>query len=177
MDWLTVACKSVIALVLIVAGGAKLADPASFAAAIRTFTSQRPAYPVVKALAMTIASTELSLGVVSLSLPSVWVLNVCVFAMACGFLLVSLIGYVFHRGRPCRCFGALSRRKFDASSVLRGLGLVLLSAVATLHVQQAAIGVSVQDNFLLAVVASLVACAAFAAARALALNRGLEVEI
>ena len=44
---------------------------------------------------------------------------------------VAGIGYLRYRGRPCRCFGALTRRGFSARSVLQSLVILAAAALAT----------------------------------------------
>lgn len=177
MTVLAVAAKSLIAVMLLVAGGAKLADPASFAAAVRLFVPLRSPWLVVRAAAVGIAIAELALGAASLSLPSLGWLNPLVFTFTCGFIGVSSVGYVFHRGRSCRCFGALSNRKFDATSVIRSVVIAVVAGVSMLNVPSASLDVTIPGRALLLLGGVVVAVAAFTAARALAFDRrrGMEV--
>src|SRR5665811_1289113 len=112
------ACKAVVAVLLVAAGGAKLADLPGFAASVSLFlpgtTARRPA----RTVAAGIAAGEIMAGAASLSSPRASWLNLVVLAICCGFVAVSAAGYRWHRGRSCRCLGALSRRRFN----LAGLG-------------------------------------------------------
>ena len=68
-------------------------------------------------------AAELALGGASLAFPAVWPLSVAVLAAAASFAVVSGLGFAFHRGRSCRCFGALSRRTFDRAGLARAAGI------------------------------------------------------
>jgi len=174
---LAVAAKSLIAVMLLVAGGAKLADPASFAAAVRLFVPLRSPWLAVRAAAVGIAAAELALGAASLTLPSVGWLNPLAFSFTCGFIAVSSVGYVFHRGRSCRCFGALSDRKFDATSVIRSAAIAVVAGLSMLKVPPALLAVTIPGRVLVLLGGVVVTVAAFTAARALAFDRrrGMEV--
>ena len=115
-DIVALAAKCMLAVMLLAAGGAKLADLAGFAASVRRFTSPRIPGSVARWLAISIAVGEILLGGGSLASPGDGWLNPLVLALTCGFLAVSVVGFAFHRGQPCRCFGALSRRTFEASA-------------------------------------------------------------
>lgn len=174
---LALAAKSLIAVMLLVAGGAKLADPASFAAAVRLFVSFRVPRLIIPSIAVGVALAEIALGVASLSWPAVGWLNPVVFALVCGFVAVSGAGYVFHRGMSCRCFGALSRRKFDAMGVLRSIAIAAVAAAALRMVPPALVHVGVAGHLLLLLAGLMVALAAFTAAGSLAVGRRLGVEM
>ena len=149
MDVLVLCAKTALACLLIVAGGAKLSDPASFASTVRLFIPFRVAWPLLSALAVGVSLGELAVGVASLTLPAVTALNALVFAIACAFVAVSAMGYAFHRGRSCRCFGALSQRRFDAAGVLRSAVLAAIAAVALVHVGAAALQLDATARVLL----------------------------
>jgi hypothetical protein len=171
MDVLVLGAKSALAALLLVAGGAKLADLASFAAAVRLFAPRRASWPVLRAAALGIALAELALGAGSLSSPAAGWLNPVVFAVGCAFVAVSGAGYAFHRGRSCRCFGALSQRKFDAAGIARSTIIAAVAAVALAHVPPASVQLAGAARLLLLAAAALVALAACTAARALAMSR------
>ena len=166
MDVLVLCAKTALACLLIVAGGAKLADPASFASTVRLFIPPRVGWPLLSAVAVGISLGELAVGLASLTLPAITALNVLVFAIACAFVAVSAIGYAFHRGRSCRCFGTLSQRKFDATGVLRSAVIAGIAAVALAHVDAAALQLDATARVLLFAAAGLLAVVAFTAARA-----------
>ncbi len=177
MEVLTLAAKSSIAVMLLLAGGAKLADLNSFAAAVRLFISFRIPRPVVWWIAVGIVLTELALGAGSLSWPEAGWLNPIVFTLACGFIVISTVGYIFHRGLSCRCFGALSRRGFDVTGVTRSAVIVIVAAAAMSGVAPALIDVDTSGHLLLFLAGALLALAAFTAARSLGLGRNLGVEM
>jgi hypothetical protein len=168
--------KAALAVMLLVAGGAKLADLAGFAAAVRLFTPRRlagsaSAPPVLRGAALSIALGELALGGASLTSPALGWLNPVVLVVGCGFVAVSGYGYAFHRGRSCRCFGALSQRKFDLAGVGRAAAVAALAAVACGGVPPSAVRLGLADRGLLLAAAGFLACLAFTAARVLAASR------
>jgi hypothetical protein len=87
------------------------------------------------------------------------------------------MGYAFHRGRSCRCFGALSQRKFAAAGILRSAVIAGLAAVALAHVSAAALRLDTTARVLLFAAAGLLAVAAFTAARARGAGREPEPEV
>jgi hypothetical protein len=167
MDALILSAKSVLALVLLIAGGAKLADLPSFAATLRLFLPRRLRLPLVRVCAGAIAIAELALGAASLSSPTITWLNPIVFACSCAFVVVSAAGYAFFRGRSCQCFGALSGRKFDLLSVARTVALLALAAIAMFSVQPASVQIGMPAKALLLTGAGFLALVTFTAARAL----------
>jgi Methylamine utilisation protein MauE len=166
VDVLILSAKTAVACLLIVAGGAKLSDPASFASTVRLFIPFRVAWPLLSAIAVGISLGELAAGLASLTLPAIAALNVLVFTVACAFVAVSAVGYAFHRGRSCRCFGALSQRNFDAAGLLRSVVIAGIAAVALAHVGAPALQLDATARLLLLAAAGLLAVAAFTAARA-----------
>lgn len=174
--------KAVLAVMLLVAGGAKLADLAGFAAALRLFTPRRvagsaAAQPLLRRLALSVALGELALGTVSLTCPAVAWVNPVVLAAGCAFVLVSVAGYAFHRGRSCRCFGALSQRRFDRAGIGRAVLIAALAALAMAGVPAPAVRLSLSDRLLLLAGACLIAFVACTAARALAASRAALPEV
>ena len=176
MEVLVLCAKTVLACVLIVAGSAKLADPASFATTVRLFIPLRVAWPLLSAIAIGVSLAELAVGLASLTLPAITALNALVFAIACAFVGVSAVGYAFHGGRSCRCFGALSQRKFDAAGVLRSAVTAGIAAVALAPVGTSALQLDATARVLLLAAAGLLALAAFTAARARGPGREPEPE-
>jgi len=159
-------CKASIAVLLLAAGGAKLADLAGFASTVRLFV---PGH--ARALAAAIAIGEIVAGSASLSMPAVRWLSPAVLVICCCFLAAWTVGYARHSGRPCRCFGALSRRGFTAAGIGRAAGLTLAALAATARVPQVAIQLSLLTRFGLLAGAALVATAAFSAAAAAGAKR------
>jgi hypothetical protein len=168
------AAKTAMAAVLLIAAGAKLADLAGFAGTVRLFTTHRAPRHVVRAMAVGIAITELVLGAASLASPAASWLNLAVLALGCAFVAVSLTGLMFHRGHACRCFGMLSRRRFDAVGVLRSLVIACIAGIAIIGVPQVAVHITELTEVLLATTALLLAFAAFTAARALSAGREFD---
>ena len=173
--------KLALALTLIAAGSAKLADPGAFASTVWLFVprgwTEYPPTPAravparavpAKTLAWIIAAGELAVGCASLAAPgAVWV-NWVVLGMGAAFIAVSVVGYARHRDRSCNCFGGLSRRRFDRRGIARSLLIGAGGVVATLPVPAAAIRLSAVDASLLLAAAALAGCATFAAAKAVA---------
>lgn len=167
MDVLILGAKSALAVMLIIAGGAKLADVSSFAATMRLFMPWQPRRSAMRCFAVGVAVSEVALGTASLSWPAANWLNTLTVAAACLFFVITSVGYVLYRGRTCRCFGALSQRKFGKLSVLRSLGMVTVAVVAMFDVRLAAVELSEAARSLLAVSAVFLTLAALAAANAM----------
>ncbi|HET7015809.1 MAG TPA: MauE/DoxX family redox-associated membrane protein [Streptosporangiaceae bacterium] len=166
------ACKSVIAVLLLAAGGAKLADLPGFASTVRLF------WPVPRRgsllLAAGIAAGELAAGAVSLSVPQVGWPNAVVLVICVAFLVTWTVGYVRHRGRSCRCFGALSARGFDRTGIVRSAVLVLAALAALAPVPTRAVQLGLGGQLALLAGGALIACAAFSAAAAVGRSRVLR---
>jgi hypothetical protein len=165
--------KAVLAVMLVVAGGAKLADVRGFAVTVRLFLPPAVAtrswsVPAACWAAAAVAAGELLLGASSLSSPAVAWLNDAVLGAACSFVAVSGTGYAFHRGRSCRCFGGLSQRRFDLAGVGRAVLIAGLAVLAVLSVPTSLVRLGSADRGLLLSAATLLACVAFTAARSLA---------
>jgi hypothetical protein len=157
--------KAVIAVLLLAAGGAKLADLSGFASTVRLFLPE-PVRSRSPQLAAGIAVGELAAGAVSLSVPQARWPNLVVLAVCVAFLVTWSIGYVRHRGRSCRCFGALSARGFDRAGIVRAAVLLLaaLAAVAPVPVLSVQLGLGGQLALLAG--GALIAGATYSAAAA-----------
>lgn len=176
MNTAVLTAKVIVAVMLLVAGSAKLADVTGFAAAVRLLIPVRVRAVTGRAMAVTVAVAEVALGLASLSSPATSWLNLVVFGFACGFVAVSVLGYAFHRGHSCRCFGALSRRKFDALGIVRAVAIAAAAALATASLPRAMVEIGAADRALLLLTAAVISLAAFSAARALGLARSLGLE-
>lgn len=176
MNTLALTAKVIVAVMLLVAGGAKLADVTGFAAGVRLLIPIRMPGVAGRVIALSVAAAEVALGLASLSAPATGWLNTVVLGVACGFVAVSVWGYAFHRGHSCRCFGALSRRKFDALGITRALATAAAAALATAGLPRAMIEITAADQVLLLLTAALTSLAAFSAARALGMASGLRLE-
>ena len=171
MTAVVLAAKAALAVLLLVAGGAKLADPAGFATAIRLFVPSRaPAriQAAIPAVAAAVIAAELAAGTISLCSPAVAWVNLAVLALACGFTVVAGVGYGRYRDRPCRCFGALTRRSFSARSLLQSLVILAAAALAIRPAGQVAEALGLTARLLLLAAAGLMVLAAGTAAKALA---------
>lgn len=168
--------KAGLAVMLLVAGGAKLADLAGFATAVRLFLPQaqvaaRWSGPAARCAALAVAGAELALGGTSLAAPGQRWAGVVIGVLGCGFVAVSGAGYAFRRGTSCRCFGALSRRRYDLPGVGRAVAIAALAWLAAASVPASSVRLSLAGHALLAAGAALLALVAFCAARGLAASR------
>lgn len=166
MAALVLSAKAALAAVLLVAGGAKLAGLAGFASTVRLFAPRRVGQAAIRSAALAIAACELLLGALSLALPAAREANVAVFVLCCAFLATSVIGYARFRGYSCRCFGGLSRKKFDRAAVARSTALLALSSLALAPVRATYVQLGTAPKVLLLLGAAVLACAAYTAARA-----------
>jgi hypothetical protein len=175
--------KALLAVMLLVAGGAKLADLDSFAASVRLFLPRgRPGAPppaagllmssaTARRIGLAVALAELGLGGASLAAPAISPLNLTVLGAAGCFAAVSGIGFAFHRGRSCLCFGALSRRKFDLAGLIRAGAVLALAGAAAVPVAPAEVALTPAGHGLLLAGSAFIAFVAFTAARSLAASR------
>lgn len=171
MDVVAYVAKVALCAVLLVAGGAKAADISGFATTVRLFLPRRRRVlgRLPRRIATATAAAEIAVGIASISAPGVAWLNAVVLVFASAFLAISGAGYAFYRNRSCRCFGALSRRRFDRSAVVRGAVLAALAVVVVVHQGRPELGVSNQS--LLGIAGALLAFVAYAGARALSVVR------
>ena len=168
---LALGAKAAIAVLLLVAGGAKLADPAGFAVAIRLFVPAGAPQRVLAglpAVSAALALAELLTGAASLCWPAARWLNWLVLAFACGFVVAAVVGYARHRGRPCRCFGALTRRSFGVRTIGQALLIAAVAGLALRPARPGQLDLGLASHLLLFAAAGLLGLAAFTAARALA---------
>ncbi len=166
MTTLILGAKAGLAVLLLVAGGAKLADLAGFEAAIRQFVPGR-GRQIGSVAATAIAAAELAAGVASLCWPALGFVNLAVLALAIGFVAVAAAGYARRRGQPCRCFGALTRRAFGRRELGQAVVIMAAAALAARPVVPTAMRLAGAAHLLLLCGAALTALAAFTAARAL----------
>jgi hypothetical protein len=178
--------KAAVAVVLLVAGGAKLADLDGFAAAIRLFLPRwlmlqsagragglsRRVPASLPVVAAAIAAGELLVGAASLCWPALGGVNLAVLALACGFTTVATVGYVFRRGQTCRCFGALTRRGFGPRTLAQALLITGAAFLAARPAVAAELQVGLGAHLLLLAGAGITALAAYTAAGALAGRAG-----
>lgn len=169
METLILFTKSTVAVLLVVAGAAKLSDPGSFALTVRLFIPFRLSWRTFQASAFSIAVSEFALGTASLSFPEAHWLNIAIFALTWAFIIASVFGFAFHRGRPCHCFGALSRRTFDTLSIIRSMAIAAVAAVAVATPAGASTHVDLPTRVLLILVCLLLGVAASTATKALSI--------
>jgi hypothetical protein len=171
MDALSLGAKGALAVLLLAAGGAKLADLPGFTSAVALFAPAAVPRRMLRAVALAVALAELTLGGASLGTPSWRWVNLAVLVLSCGFVAVSVAGYVAHRGRACKCFGALSQRRFDAAGIVRAALITAVAVIAAGPVPAQSVQLGLAAQLLLLGSAALVAGAACTAARALAAAR------
>jgi Methylamine utilisation protein MauE len=169
MAALVLGCKAGLAVLLLVAGAAKLADLTGFGSAIKLFLPPRlpprPAARVSTAGASAVAVTELGLGLGSLGWPASGWLNLAVLAIAAGFVAVAAAGLALHHGRSCGCLGTLSQRSFGPRGLAQAVAIATAAALATRQVQAAQLRIDLAAQVLLLAAAGLTALVAFTAAR------------
>jgi len=171
MNVLAFCAKATFAVILIIAGGAKLADLTGFAAVFRLFIAMRLPTPVYAYLARGTALAEVFLGCVSLSFPAVKLVNLIALTAGCAFVVVSVTGFAFHRGRSCNCFGVLSRIKFDARGVFRSLILAAFAVLAVIGASPSAARLCATSQLLLLATGAVLSAVSFTAAKALAVHQ------
>ena len=171
MAVVVLSAKAVIAVLLLAAGGAKLADLPGFAEAVRLFAPRRVPASVLRGAAAGLAVGEIAAGSASLSSPALGWLNPVILVIGCGFVAVSTAGYIWHRDRSCRCFGALSKRTFNAAGIGRAAVVAAGAALATVPVRPSLIQLSPAGRLALLAGAVLVTGAAAVAAVAVAAGR------
>jgi hypothetical protein len=157
----------------IIAGAAKLADIKDFARSVRLFAPHpiRRRKQIVGPIAAGIALFELGIGALSFSFPASSWLNEVVFATTCVLVAVSAIGFIFHRGASCRCFGRLSQKSFDTAGIVKSLVIAACAgAVAATTSSEVAVSVTSQDHLLLIGSAALVTAGVATAVRELAVS-------
>lgn len=166
MSVVILGAKAGLAVMLLVAAGAKVADLTSFAATARLFLPLQPLRHRSREIALVVALTEFTVGITSLTVPGVSWINAVVLVLACAFLAVYIAGYLLYRGRSCQCFGALSQRKFDAIGVVCS-AVVAVAAVLAAFAAQTWPQITVPDAVLLGLAGTVLTAAAHTAAQAL----------
>jgi hypothetical protein len=174
MAVIVLGAKAVVAVLLVAAGGAKLADLPGFAASVRPFLPRATAPTLLLAVALGVALAELVVGAASLSSPLEGWLNLPVAAIGAGFVVVSAAGYAWHRGQSCRCFGALSGRGFTLAGIGRASAVAGGAAVAMIGVPASQVQVGLAGRLALLAGAVVVAAAAYTAAAAVGSNRDAQ---
>jgi hypothetical protein len=166
MTVLILSSKAGMAVLLLVAGGAKLADLTGFGTAVRLFLPARAIW-LASPAAIAIAAAEVTAGAVSLCWPALGWVNVAVLVLAVAFAIVAVTGYIRHRGQECRCFGALSRRGFSRREVGQAIAIVAAAVIAARPAGGAQLQLASTARVLLLCGAGLTVVAARTAAGAL----------
>jgi hypothetical protein len=182
MAELALACKAAIAVLLVAAGGAKIADLAGFAATVRLFVPGflsgflpvRTARALPRVVAASIAVAECAIGAASLSSPLAGWLNLVVLALCGGFVVVAVIGYLRHPGRACRCFGALSGRAFNLAAIGRAALIAAAAVIATTLVSGPLLRLGAAGRLGLLAGAALIAWCAYTAASTIGAGRDAQ---
>jgi hypothetical protein len=159
--------KAILSVTLLVAGSAKLADVSSFSVTLRMFVSLAIPQSFIRFAAVTIAVAEVTAGLLSMTFPSIYLMNGVIAALCGAFFVVSVLGYLNFRESSCACFGGLSQRKFDAVGMGRGAGLLILAAVALQRVPTSTIQLTASSRLLLGAAEVMLCLTTFIAARAL----------
>ncbi len=166
MTVLILSAKAGLAVLLLVAGGAKLADLAGFGTAVLLFLPAR-VIGLASAAAIAIAAAELAAGALSLCWPALGWVNITVLALAMAFAVVAVTGYIRHQGQQCRCFGALSRRGFGRREVGQTIAILAAAVIAARPAGGAQLQLASTAQLLLLCGAGLTVVAARTAAGAL----------
>jgi len=121
--------KVALAVMLLMAGTAKLAVIHEFARTVSLFApgAIQTRRRLVGAIATAFAVCEVAIGALSLAFPRSTPVEEAVLGVTLTFVVASVLGFAFHRGASCRCFGHLSRKSFDATGIGKSV-LIALSA-------------------------------------------------
>lgn len=169
MSAVPLAVKAFLALVLLLAGAAKLADRHGVASTVRLFLPTATPGRLVVAIATASALVEVGTGGASLVFPGARAVDVVVLGLTCAFVATSVLGHALHPGATCNCFGQLSTRTFGVAGIVRSVALAVL-ALFVVNFMRGPVGVPVTTapGILLVVGSGLVACATRTAAANLA---------
>ncbi len=124
MSPLAAALKETLALVLVAAGAAKLADLPGFAAALSRLGVARAA----GRFALFVCAVEVGLGLASFLYVWPEAINLAVLFCAGGFVAVNVYGILRLPDLRCRCFGTLSASRFGKASLARACAMVIAAA-------------------------------------------------
>jgi uncharacterized membrane protein YphA (DoxX/SURF4 family) len=131
VPWLSTACRAVLGVVWLVAGGLKLPDPAAAERAVRAYRLLPEG--LVAPVAFGLPALEIAVGL--LLLVGVFVRTAAVASGVLLLLFVAAVSSAWARGLSidCGCFGGGGQVDPDQtaylSEILRDLGLLVLAAV------------------------------------------------
>jgi hypothetical protein len=129
IELVTFIMRTLLAVVLIAAGAAKLADVPGFAASLKGLAAPLPRQneKLIKDVAHAFPVVELSLGL--LAIAAFWptlINGAIVLVMSC-FTIVTLFAMRTATPVTCRCFGALSDVQFNRTGLLRSIVLTIMA--------------------------------------------------
>jgi hypothetical protein len=120
--------RSALAAILVVAGAAKASGLDSFAHTLRA-VKFGPAEPSV-AVAAIIALGEISLGFALVASTPNLVVDILVALLMAAFVVVGVRGARLDHPVACRCFGALTERRFGNAAIAQASVLLVLALTA-----------------------------------------------
>lgn len=163
------AVKAFLALVLLLAGAAKLADRRDVASTVGLFLPTATPGRLVVAIATASGLVELGTGGASLVFPEARAVDLVVLGLTCAFVATSVSGHALHPGATCNCFGRLSGRTFGVAGIVRSVALAGLALLVVNFMPGSGdVRATTPSVILLVVGSGLVACATFTAAANLA---------
>lgn len=119
--------RAILAVVLVAAGAAKLADVTGFAHTLYGLGVPGHWKYLVRGLALVVPLLEICLGLGLMA--GLWptIINSAVLILMCGFNALVLVALRKAPHVACRCFGALSDSQFSVKGLIRSLFLTLLA--------------------------------------------------
>jgi hypothetical protein len=116
-------------MLLVASGLAKATDLPAFLESLVLILPSRLRAKPLRLLATVIVGAETASGALSLALPRLLVVDLAVLGLCIGFLVASLAGSHYGRGKPCRCFGSMVDQRFGPMTTLRSGLLVAVAAL------------------------------------------------
>ena len=158
-----------VALVVLSAGSAKLADVRGFATTVSTLGVPR-AWSARTARGVALA--EIGVGALALAGIAGRVVGVLLLALTVGFVAVTIFALRWRPQARCRCFGALSESRFGPISLVRSVLLAAAAAVVVVGGHgTTGLTYGPLESVLLLAIAALFAVGCAAASTAVALMR------
>ncbi|HEV7235391.1 MAG TPA: MauE/DoxX family redox-associated membrane protein [Ktedonobacteraceae bacterium] len=121
--------RALLAVVLVAAGAAKLADTRSFAATLRGLKVPLGRGFLLRGLALGLPLVEVGAGIAVVT--GFWstIINGIVLVLMGSFSIVVVIALSMKLNVACRCFGTLSDSQFSPKGLVRSLLLTILAGV------------------------------------------------
>jgi uncharacterized membrane protein YphA (DoxX/SURF4 family) len=131
LDIALLAGRAFLAMILVIAGAAKLVDRDGFTLTLIGLGLSARTGQLARVAALLIPLMELGLGLWVVSGVTPMTANVATLALMAAFSIV--IGFAALRvpNTACRCFGALSDSRFGYKLLLRSLGLTLIALLVS----------------------------------------------